>query len=150
LEIRFGDGLEVSHFFDVLHEFLVKLAPEDDDRKVFDFAGLDQGHGLEEFIERAEPSRNDDKCVGVFDEERLPNEEVANIDPLIQVGVVLLLHGQHDIAAHRAAPHITSPPIGGFHQPRPTSGHDGEAQFGDLSGELPRCSIIGIGLGEPR
>ena len=80
------------HFFDVIHEFLMEFASKDDDRKVFDLPGLDQGHGFEELIERAEPSGDDDKGVGVFDEQRLPNKEVADIDPFIQVGVGLLLH----------------------------------------------------------
>ena len=128
----------------------MKLAAKDDDRKVFNFPGLDESDGLEELIERTESSGDDNKGIGVFNEQRLPDEEVADIDPFIQVGVGILLHRQHDIATHRATAHIASPSIGGFHQPGPTSGHNGEAQFGDLSGQLPRHCIIGAGLGESR
>ena len=80
----------------------------------------------------------------------LADEEVTDVDPLIEVGVGVLLHREHDVAAHRAAADILGTAISRFHETGSTPGHDGESQFGNFSGQLSRQSIIGAGLGETR
>jgi len=127
----------------------MELPTEEDDGEILDLAGLDEGHGLEQFIEGAESARNDDKGVGVFDQQGLADEEVADVDPLIEVGVVTLFHGQHDIAAHGTPTDLLGPPVGRFHEAGSAPGHDGESELGDLRGQAPSQVVVGVGFRKP-
>ena len=140
----------------------MEFASKDDDRKVFDLPGLDQGHGFEELIERAKPSGDDDKGVGVFDEQRLSNKEVADIDPFIQVGVGLLLVGQADVEADGQGAGIGCAAIGGLHDAGSAAGGDdivmqasianeGTAALGgDAAEDAGVFVMLGAGLGACR
>ena len=142
MEIAFRNGLQLAHLLDVIHQFPVEFPAKEDDREILDLAGLDEGQRFEEFIQSPESPGDDDKGVGVFDQQRLPDEEVSDIDPLIEVRVGVLLHREHDVAAHRAAADILGTSIGCFHETGSAPGHDGESQLGDLGGQSPRQIVI--------
>ena len=55
------------------------------DREVADLAGLDERERLEQLVERPEPAGQDDEAVGVLHEHRLAREEVAELDPEVDV-----------------------------------------------------------------
>src|SRR5262245_384713 len=52
------------------------VSPEHDHRELIDLSRLNEGERLEAFVERAETAGEDDERVRVFDEHRLPDEEI--------------------------------------------------------------------------
>ena len=64
-----------------------------DQGEVLDLAGLDQRRALEDLVHGAEAAGQHHEGVGVFDQHHLADEEVAELDPAVEVGVGLLLAG---------------------------------------------------------
>lgn len=93
------DGAFVSHFVDEVHERFPVVLAHEDDGEFAEFAGLDEGHGFEHFVEGACAAGEDDEGVGVFDEDGFTGEEVAHGDGLLDVGVYVLFEGQFDVDA---------------------------------------------------
>ncbi len=64
------------------------IVPTDqDDGETGDLPGLDQGEGFEQLIQSAQAAGEDDEAAGVLDEHRLASEEVAKVDPEVDVVV---------------------------------------------------------------
>src|SRR5690554_723842 len=118
--------------------------PHQDDREILDLAGLNQGEGLEEFVHRAETAGHDHECVGVFDQHDLSHEEIAKVQGGIEVGILALLKGQPDPTAHRFAADVLGPAVGGFHDARAATGHDGQPKFSNLGGRIAGELIIAM------
>src|SRR5437660_5386029 len=91
-----------------------------------DLSRLDQGESFEQLIGGPESSREDDESFRILDEHRLAHEEVAEVDPELYPSIQLLLEGKLDIAANGKAAAFRAPAVRGFHDPRPSSGDDGE------------------------
>ena len=92
-----------------------------------DLARLNQRHRFEELIQRPEPAGEDSEAVGVFDEHRLPREEVAELDSEIDVRIHRLLVRQFDVATDGQPAGLMAATVGCFHDPGPAAGDDGEA-----------------------
>ena len=118
------------------------VLPEDDDREVLDLARLHEGRGLEELVHGADAARHDDEGVGVLHEHQLPHEEVLERDVDVEVRVELLLLGQHDVAADRAAAGLPCAAVGGLHDPRASAGHDGEPEPREPRAGFPGERIV--------
>lgn len=108
-----------------------ELFAHDDDREAFDFFGLDEDEGFEDFIQGPETSRHDDEGLRIFDEHDLADEEVVEIDEAVEVGVGVLLHREFDVATEGESPTFAGASVGGFHDPGTASGHDGVSGFGE-------------------
>src|SRR6185436_20760213 len=79
------------------------IAAEKNDGESVDLTRLNQRQRLEQLVESSESAREDNECHRVLDEHRLADEEVAEIDQRIDVGVGTLLERQLDVATDRAA-----------------------------------------------
>lgn len=149
VEVFGVDAAIGQHAFadEVEHGFPVAL-PHEDDGKVLDLAGLDEGESFEEFVEGAEATGADDEGVGVLDEHDLADEEVAELDELVDEGVGLLLVGEGDVAADGRSASVACAAVGGFHDSRPAAGHDGEPEFADASGDIASDVVVVMIFGE--
>ena len=106
---------------------------------------LHQREQLEHLVERAEPARKYDGPVGVFDEHRLADEEIAEAHAEVHVFVEALFMRQLDTEAHGLAVDARRSPVRRFHDARPATGDDGHAVLRDaLAGPAGRL-IHGIG-----
>jgi hypothetical protein len=56
-----------------------------------DLPGLDQGHGLEDLVQRPESPGEDDEGIGILDQHHLAHEEVLELQEEVEVGVGPLL-----------------------------------------------------------
>ncbi len=123
-------------FADEGEEWLPVFLSHEDEGKIADFAGLDEGRDFKEFIECAEAAGQADEGVGVFDEHDLADEEVAELNEAIDVRIWLLLHGELDVAADGGAVGVFGAAVGGFHDAGPAAGHDGEAGVGEFAADF--------------
>ena len=117
---------------------------------ISDLARLNERHGLEDLVERAESARQGHEGVRVLDQHDLANEEVAEGDPAVEIAIRLLLGRQLDVAADRAATRLARPAIGGLHDARPAAGHHREAGAHELSSDLAAELVVGMVLPEAR
>ena len=85
------------------------LDADQDDRKARYLAGLDQGQGLEELVQRAESAGQDDEGLGVLDEHGLAGEEIPEVDAEIDPVVQPLLERQLDSEADGEPPGLLAP-----------------------------------------
>lgn len=96
------DGVDGTAFDEGVVDEGLEVGPElfthDDDWEAFDFFGLDEHQGFEDFVEGPESSGQHDERGGVFDEHDLADEEVVEVDEAVEVGVWVLLHGEFDVA----------------------------------------------------
>ena len=90
------------------------------------------------------PPGKDDERVRVFDEHRLPHEEVAEVDERIDVRIGALLERQLDVAADRAAAAELRALVRRFHDARAGAGDDREAGLGEQSRDFLRGLILRI------
>ena len=126
------------------------VGAEEDDGEVLDLAGLDERHGLEQLVERAEAAREDDEALGVLDEHRLAHEEVAEGDVEVEVGVAGLLVRQLDGAADRVAAGFLAAAVGRFHDARAAAGDDREAGRREPGAEPAGIRVGGVVLAPER
>ena len=124
--------------------------PHQHQRKVLDLAGLDQGRGLEHLVEGAEAAGQGDEGVGVLDQHHLADEEVAELDEGVEVGVGALLVRQLDVAADRAAAGVPRAAVGRLHDPRAAAGHHREAVLGQPPADLAGQPVVAVVLAEAR
>src|SRR5450759_2297636 len=92
-------------------------------------AGLHQRHGLEELVQGAEASGQDDEPLGVLHEHGLAGEEVPEVDPKVDIAVQALLERQLDAEPDRRAASLEGTPVGGLHGAGATTGDDGVARL---------------------
>jgi hypothetical protein len=151
VEVGRFDGLTGNEpFTKKIEKRLPVVATHQDEREVINLACLDERSGLEDFIHCAISAREDDEAVGVFDEHDFAHEKVAEVDEFIEVWIWLLLHGEFDIAADGSSADVLCAAVGGFHDARSASGHDGEADFGKLSAHLTGKFVMRAGFVEAR
>ncbi len=133
-----ADGDEgVAH---IGHEWLPELYAHENERELLDLGSLYEDCGLKDFVHRAKPPRHGDEGIGVFHEHHFADEKVAELNEAVEVGVGLLLEGELDVAADGDTFGIAGTTVGGFHDARAATGHDGELSFGEgfagVAGEL--------------
>src|SRR5690606_15736938 len=97
-EAAVGDGVR-----DPVHQAAPVVRAEQHHREVRDLAGLDQGEGLEQLIERAEPAGQGDEALRVLEEHGLAGEEVPEVDAERYVLVQALLERELDPEPDRVA-----------------------------------------------
>ena len=141
VQVALGDGAAGQQRVADPVEQARPVGPADQhDREVADLAGLDQGQRLEQLVERAEATRQDDEAVGVLHEHHLAGEEVAELDPEVDVRVHALLVRQLDVAADGQAARLVTAAVGGLHRARSAAGDDRVARLGqaaaDRAGQL--------------
>src|SRR5918911_543524 len=90
---------------------------------------LDQCESLEEFIHRAKTTREDDKCLRIFDEHGLPYKKVVEVERNVEVGVRALLKGQFDITANRNILAFLSTLISSLHDSRASTGDNAKSRL---------------------
>jgi len=115
-----GVVYEGSHVFP-------ELFAHDDDRELFDFFGLDEDEGFEDFVHGSESAWHDDEGFGVFDEHDFAYKEVVEVYESVEVWVGDLFHWEFDVAAERQAAFIAGSSVGCFHDSWSAAGHDGVA-----------------------
>ena len=106
--------------------------------------GLDQRQRLEQLVHGAVAPREDDEPRGIFHEHRLADEEIAEVDGALDVGVEPLLERQLDIAADRQAVALLAAAIRRFHDPGPAPGNDREALLGEQPRGFHGMLVVGI------
>ena len=94
VEVAGVNRLLHDHALEKLHQRPPVRGAYEDDRELPDLSGLDERQGFEEFVHRAEATRQRDERVGVLEEKHLPHEEPPARDPAIQVRVRRLLDRQ--------------------------------------------------------
>ena len=139
-----GDRFFLQHFLNVLQEFCMVVFAKDDDRKILDLTGLDQGHCFKHFIEGAEAPGHDHKAVRILDQQGFPDEEIVEVDIFIQVWIMMLFHWQRDITSNGPSTYILGTAVGGFHNAGTAPGHDREAYLGNFSRKLTRHIVIWV------
>ncbi len=127
-----------------VHEPGPVVRPHEDDGEARHLAGLHEDEGLEELVERAETTRHEDEALGVLHEHRLADEEVAEVDADVDVGVQALLERQLDPEPDRGALGLDAPAVGSLHDTRPAAGDDGVPGLRELGAELPRELVLGV------
>lgn len=135
----------------ILHEIKQRLpeaAADEDDGEVLDLVGLNQSDGLESLVEGPETAGHDDEGLGVFDQHDFADEEVAEEDHAVEVGVGVLLVGEDDVAADGVASGFFAASVGGFHDAWSAAGHDVVTGAGDGSTDFTGKLIVGMFLGE--
>src|SRR5207245_4305038 len=83
---------------------------------------------------------------GVLDEHQLAHIEMAESDPLIQIGIGSLFLGQLDVAANRVSAGLLGSAIGGFHDARSAAGHYREPGPGQTSADFQGELVVGLVL----
>src|SRR5947209_6582186 len=111
-------------------------AAEQDHRERRHLAGLHQGQRLEQLVHGAKATRQDDERLCVLHEHRLAREEVAEVQPDVDVVVEVLLEGQLDAETDRDAARLATALVDRLHDPWPTTGDDSEAGAGESSADL--------------
>jgi len=127
-----------------------ELDAHKDDGVVADLAGLDERGDFEHLVHRAEAAREGDEGVGVLREHHLADEEVAELDEGIEVGIGFLFAGELDVAADGIAARLLCPAVGGFHQAGSSTSHDGETFVRDGGANLAAEPVVGMAFAEPR
>ncbi len=120
------------------------VAAEEDDGEVVDLLGLHQRQRLEELVEGAEATGEDDEGLGILDEHRLAHEEVAEVLGDVDVGIGAVLARQIDGQPHRDAVGLLGAAVGRLHDARTATGDDGEALVRELGRERPGLLIHGL------
>src|SRR2546423_1788271 len=98
IEILYGD-----HFFfqqripNPVEQALPISLSNEDYRKRFYLSPLDQRDRFKQFVERAEPARQDHEGDRVLHEHYFSYEEIAKVEQLIRVNVRLLFERQFDV-----------------------------------------------------
>src|SRR5271157_4949752 len=115
-----------------------------------DLAALDQGRGLEELVKGPKPAGQADEGAGVLDQHDLADEEVAELDHVVKVGVRPLLVRQEDVAADAPAAPLLGPTVSRFHHPGTASGHDSETGSGQLTTDFAAQLVLRRPLPEER
>src|SRR2546425_918024 len=105
---------------------------EQDDREVQHLASLDERERLEQLVERAEAPGEDHETLGVLHEHGLSHEEIAEVDPEVDVGVQLLLERELDVAADGETSGLAAAAVGRLHHARPAAGDDRESRPSEL------------------
>src|SRR5260370_5465835 len=114
-------------------------------------AGLDQGERLEQLVHRAVAAGEDNERGRVLHEHRLADEEVAEVNRPLHVGVEALLERQLNVAADREAVALLAAAVRRLHDPGAATGDDREAFLGELAGRLDGLLVAGlVGLGARR
>ena len=108
-----------------------------------DLAGLDERQRLEQLVEGAEATGEDDERLRIFHEHRLAHEEVAEVGGQVDVGVDAGLVGQVDAQADRDALGFLGTPVGGLHDAGPAAGDHREALLGQPGSERAACAYMG-------
>ena len=106
------------------------------DRERRDLLGLHQGQRLEQLVEGAEAAGQHDEALGVLHEHRLAGEEVAEVEPAVDVLVQAGLEGQLDAEPDRDAAGLAGALVGGLHDARAAAGDHREAGLDQLAAEL--------------
>src|SRR5271157_5041329 len=114
-----------------------------------DLAALDQGRGLEELVKGPKPAGQADEGAGVLDQHDLADEEVAELDHVVKVGVRPLLVRQEDVAADAPAAPLLGPTVSRFHHPGTASGHDSETGSGQVTTDFAAQLVLRRPLTEP-
>jgi hypothetical protein len=68
--------------------------PNNDNREVFDLPGLNERERFKQFVERAGAAGQKYKCIGVFHQQRLSDEEIVECDATIEISIRLLFKRQ--------------------------------------------------------
>src|SRR5207249_586573 len=102
-------------------EPLPVLQAEQDDREVFYLARLDQRERFEQLVHRAVTARKHDEGGRILHKHRLADEEVAEVDGALDVGVEPLLERQLDVATDREAVSFLAAAVRRLHDPRRSS-----------------------------
>src|SRR5204863_3119775 len=102
-----------------LREAAPVFRSEQDHREVFHLPGLDQRKRLEQLVHRPVTPGEDDERGRVFDEHRLADEKVAEVDRALDIRIEPLLERQLDVAADRQAVSLLGPAVRGLHDPGP-------------------------------
>ncbi len=125
---------------------LPELGPHQDQGEVLDLAGLDQRRALEDLVHGAEAAGEDHEGVGVLDQHHLADEEVAELEPAVDVRVRLLLGGEDDVAADRRRADVAGAAVGGLHDPRAAAGHHREAGAAEPPADLAGEGVVAVVL----
>jgi len=127
-----------------------KLFAQKDERKRLDFSGLDERGDLEDFIKRAKASRQGDEGIGVLHQHQLPDKEMAERDPSVEVLVGVLFLRQLDVAADRVTANVFRTAVRPFHDAWAAAGHDCEPGLRQAGANITSKSVVGMILMKPR
>jgi len=116
---------------------------------------LDQHEGLEKLVQGPITTGENDEPVRILEEHHLADEEVAEVQRQVLVGVGNLLVRQLDVQADAARAGLGGPFVGGLHDAAPAAGDDGETRPGQFAGGLlgelvVRVARVGPGGAEDR
>src|SRR5690606_6150973 len=126
------------------------LGAEEDDGEAGDLLGLDEGEGLEQLVQGAEAAGQHDEALGVLDEHQLADEEVAEVQADVDVGVQPLLEGELDAEADRDAVRLQGALVGRLHGPGATPGDHREARLDQAAAQLDAGLVLPGVLGGAR
>ena len=76
-----------------IQQRMPEFSAHEDEGKFLDLSGLDEGGDLEDLVQRAEAAGQGDEGVGILHQHQLPDEEMAERDPPIEVRVGPLFLG---------------------------------------------------------
>src|SRR5262249_13143345 len=114
---------------------------KEDDRKMFDFFGLDEREGFKQFVHRPKATREDDKGMGIFDKHSLAYKEVAKVKRDIEVWIRRLIKRQLNVTANRTIPTLLCLSILCLHNAGPTTCNNTKPGFRQRARSLPCCTI---------
>lgn len=144
----FGNGAAGNHHVDELFDVAVVFGPKHNDREVLDLLGLHERDGFEKFVHGAHAARHDNKAEGVLHEHDLADKEVLELDHEVEPRITALLVRQTDVAANGIAPCLLGAPVCSFHDAWTSTGHDGEAHFGETASHFAGLLVVDVVLGE--
>src|SRR5690606_25737606 len=108
----------------------MKRFAKNDNGKLPDHLGLDKREGFEKFVECAKPSRHYHKSIKILYQERFTHKKIPDINPFIKVRVGVLFMRQNDVTSNRPSANCFCAAVGGLHNTRTSTCHNGEPQSG--------------------
>ena len=126
------------------------IAPEQDERKLWDALRLGERNDFEEFVERAEAARHENETEAVFREANLARKEIMEMQRQINESIARLLVGQFNVEADGFAAALPRAFVRRFHGARSAAGDDGEIVLRQAFGNRHGGMIIFVIRAHPR
>src|SRR6185312_9212188 len=112
---------------------LIKFFIKNDNWKHLYLSCLYQRDCTKKFIQCSKTSWHYNESIRVFHQQCFSQEKIFDINPFIQIRIVMLLMWQDDVATNTSASNIFCPSVCSFHNSRAATGHNGKTKLGNFT-----------------
>src|SRR5262249_41748225 len=141
-----GENALLHHELSPLPQTFPEFFSHEDDWEWSNFPALDEGSGLEEFVECSQTTGHDDERARVFDQTHFAREEIAKFQAAIDVRIFRLLVWEDNIETVALAAGFVSAAIGSLHDSGAAARQRREAGFGQFLADGAGQLVIGMRL----